>query len=160
MLAGRVYTVSFDGVTVTNAGGDNDLIELDAAAEKPITVLGWTIDVSSETGDAAEEIIRYKWIRGHTTAGTAGTALTPRPVNPSNTAAGFTADSNATTISSAGTAVDLYCGAFNVRAGERVFLPPEFRFGTSGAALLNCRMMSTVADDVTMSMTVWVEEAG
>lgn len=158
-MSERVYTVTFDGVTVTTAGGDADLFELDAAAEKPITVCGWCIDVASETGDAAEEMIRYKWIRGHTTSAN-GTSATPRPVNLTDAAAGFTAEYNGATIGSAGTAVDLYAGAFNVRSGERMFLPESLRFTTSGTALLHCRMMSTLADDVTMSMTVWVSEAG
>lgn len=158
-MSERMYTVTFDGVTVTNAGGDTDLMELDAAAEKPITVCAWTISVSSETGDAAEEMIRYKWIRGHTTSAN-GTSATPRPCNLTDAAAGFTAEYNGTTIGSAGTAVDLYAGAFNVRSGEIIMLPEAMRFTTSAAALLHCRMMSTLADDATVSMTVWVSEAG
>lgn len=156
----RMYTVSFDGATVTNAGGDADLIELTPADDKPLTVCGWTIDVSSEVGDAAEEILRYKIIRGHATTGN-GSSVTPRPLNRSDAAAGFTAEYNGATIASTGTAVDLYCGAFNVRAGERIFLPESFRPTVSqGDTTLVFRLMSTVADDVTMSMTVFVEEAG
>lgn len=155
---GRVYTISFDGVTVTNAGGDADIFELTPADDKPIRILGWTLDVSSEVGDAAEEILRYKWIRGHATTGN-GTSVTPRPVNTADAAAGLTAEYNGSTIASTGTAVDLHAGAFNVRAGERMFLPPECRFGASQAdTTLVLRLMSTVADDVTMSATVYVEE--
>lgn len=157
---GRMYTVSFDGATVTNSGGDADLVELTPADDKPLTICGWTIDVSSEVGDAAEEILRYKIIRGHATSGN-GTAVTPRPLNRSDAAAGFSAEYNGATIASAGTPVDLYCGAFNVRAGERIFLPEGFRPTISQAdALLVFRLMSTVADDVTMSMTVFIEEDG
>lgn len=155
---GRVYSVSFDGVTVTNAGGDADLFELAAADDKKIRILGWTLDVSSEVGDAAEEILRYKWIRGHATTGN-GTSVTPRPANTADAAAGFTAEYNGASIASAGTAVDLHAGAFNVRAGERIFLPPPCQFDASQAdGLLVLRLMSTPADDVTMSATVYVEE--
>lgn len=157
-MQGRTYTVVMDGVSVTNAGGDADIFELTPADDRPIRILGWTIDVSSEVGDAAEEILRYAWIRGHTTSGN-GTSVTPRPAQGLDTAAGFTAEYNGATIASAGTGVTLYSGAFNVRSGERIFLPPECRFGASQAdTTLVLRLLSTVADDVTMSATAFVEE--
>jgi hypothetical protein len=159
---GRLYTVTFEGQTVTNAGGDNDLFELDAAAEKPIELVGLELYVTSELGDAAEEWLRLKIIRGHTTSGsTPAVSPTPRPLNPTDAAAGFTAECVNTTIASSGTGVDLWAGGFNVRAGLQLGpLPDGFGFVTSGASLLVVRLMAAPADDVTMSGTAWVIEQG
>jgi hypothetical protein len=158
-MTGRVYTVTGSKLTFTNAGGDADLVEISVADDKPVEIMGWTIDVTSEVGDAAEEMIAYKWGRGHATSGSGGNAPTPAPVSTPDTAAGFTAETNNTTIASAGTNVDLYAGGFNERAGEKVFLPPEFRFGAAqGSTLIYLRLLDTVADDVTISFTVWVKE--
>lgn len=157
---GRMYTVSFDGQTIANASGDYDLFEITPADDKPCKVRALYLSVSSETGDAAEEILRFKVIRGHTTGGN-GSSTTPRPLNPSDTAAGFAAETVGATIASGGTAVDLHADCFNVRAGYALVLPDDMRWGVSQAnTTLVVRLMSTVADDVTMSGTLYVEEEG
>lgn len=153
----RNYTVSVENVTVTNAGGDADLVELDAATDKPIELYGIQIFSTSELQEAQEEWIRCKVIRGHATSGN-GTAATPRPVSAVDTAAGFAAETYGTTIASAGTAVDLNAFAFNVRAGYEIFMPEGSGYWTSGADLLVVRMMSTPADDFSANMTFWVRE--
>lgn len=155
---GRKYTVEFSGVTVTNAGGDADLFEITPADDHPLEVFGLFLAVSSEVGDAAEEILEYKVIRGHATTGD-GSATTPAPLNPNDAAASFTAETYGVTIASTGTPIDLHSDAFNVRVGEKLWLPPEGRWKvTQVQTLLVVRMMSTVADDVTMSGTLYVEE--
>lgn len=156
----RMYTVSGDGLTITAAGTDSDLIELTAADDRPIAVVGLGIYITSEVQEAQEEWLRMKWIRGHTTSGsTPETTPTPRPVNHVDPAASFTCEMDNTTIASAGTAVDLHGFGVNVRAGYEVFYPDKFEIWTDqGGGLLVCRMMSTLADDVTMSITAWVLE--
>lgn len=156
-MADRVYTVEFEGVAVTGAV---DLFELDAAAEKPIEVLGLMLSQSSDVADAAEEILRIRVIRGHTTSGSGGTATTPRPVNPTDTAAGFAAETCNTTIASVGTAVNLHSDAFNIRSGYMLWLPPQCEWGTSGTSLLVVRLMAAPADSLTMSGTMYVREQG
>src|SRR5215218_4366780 len=101
----RQYTVEFEGTAVTTAV---DLWELDAAAEKPIEVIGWFISQSTELGDAQEEQIRYRWVRGNTTSGSGGTATTPRPCDLDAPAAGFVAEACNTTAASAGTAINVF----------------------------------------------------
>jgi hypothetical protein len=59
---GRIYTVSFAG-TVTNAGGDTDLIEILPAAEKPVKLRGFSLAQTSEVGDTAEEGLRISVMR-------------------------------------------------------------------------------------------------
>lgn len=157
-MAGRIYTVEFEGTAVTTAV---DVWELDAAAGKPIEVLGWDLSQSSDVGDAAEEIIRYRWVRGNTTSGSGGTATTPRPCNLTDTAAGFTAEACNTTAASAGTGVNLGSFALNIRQGSGpIWLPEGCEFVTSEATLLVCRLIAAPADSLTMAGTVWVRELG
>jgi hypothetical protein len=113
----RVYTVSFENVAVTAA---QDFFEVSPADDHPVVLLGLNIDQFSDVGDAAEEILRYKIIRGHATSGSGGSAATPRPQDPGDAAASFAAEVNNTTIASAGTAVDLHAGAFNIRSGLEI----------------------------------------
>lgn len=155
-----MYTVTSQGLTITNAGGDADLVEFTAADDKPIEVVGWTCFVTSELQEAQEEWLTLKWIRGHTTSGSTPAATpTPRPVNHTDPAASFTCEMNNTTIASAGTAVDLASPAFNVRAGFEMFFPERCGFWTDQAqGLLVLRLMTAPTDDVTMNLTVWVNE--
>lgn len=157
----RVYTVGGDGLTITAAGTDSDLIELTAADDRPIEVIGLGIYITSEIQEAQEEWLRMKWIRGHTTSGSTPEASpTPRPTRSIDVAASFTCEIDNTTIASGGTAVDVIPGfGVNVRAGYEIFYPDGCEITTDQAAgLLVCRMMSTLADDVTMSITCWVIE--
>jgi hypothetical protein len=153
----RIYTVSVENVTVTNAGGDADLVELDAATDKPIELFGIQLFATSELAEAQEEWLRLKVIRGHTTTGN-GTSATARPVSPLDTAASFAAETFGTTIASSGTGVDLMSFAWQVRAGYEIFLPEGCGFWTSGADLLVVRLMAAPADDVSANMTFWVRE--
>lgn len=153
----RIYTVSVENVNITNAGGDADLVELDAATDKPIELFGIQLFATSEVAEAQEEWLRLKVIHGHTTTGN-GTSATPRPVSPVDTAAGFVAETFGTTIASAGSAVDLMSFAWQVRAGYEIFLPEGAGFWTSGANLLVVRLMAAPADDVSANMTFWVRE--
>lgn len=154
----RMYAVTFDGVTVTAAGGDADLFEIAPATNKPCTIHALYLSQSSEVGDAAEEMLRLKIIRGHTT-GCDGTSVTPRPLDPNDAAAGFTAEYNGDTIASGGTTHDLHADCFNVRVGL-VYVPtPECRpLVTAAETMLHVRLMAAVADDITMSGTLIVEE--
>jgi len=152
----RVYTVSFEAVAVTAA---QDFFEITPGDDHPVVLLGMTIDQSSDVGDAAEEMLRYKIIRGHTTSGSGGSAPTPRPLDPGDAAAGFTAEVNNTTIASAGTTVDLVAGAFNIRSGLAVFWPPELTpVANQGNTTIVVRLMAAPADSLTMSGTLYVAE--
>lgn len=156
-MSGRIYTVSSDVDAATTA---DDIIELDAAAEKPISVLGWYLSQSTELGDVAEEGIRYAWVRGNTTSGSGGASKTPVPCNISDVAAGFTAEMNNTTVASSGTAVNLFQGAWDLRVPDLVWLPDGCEFGTSGTILLCLRLLAAPADSTSFALTVWVKEEG
>jgi hypothetical protein len=155
----RIYTVTLDNLTVTAAGGDTDLLSIDPATDKPVELIGWDLMATSEVGDAAEEIIRLKVIHGHTTVGSGGAAATARPLDVNDSAFGGSVRVNDTTIASAGTAVDLYATGMNERIGHQLGpLPDGFGFRAAGAAFLVVRMMSTVADDISLSGVFWIRE--
>lgn len=163
-----VYSVSFGGttgITVNNADGNFDFFELDAATEKPIEVIAIFIGQTTETGDAAEEIVAWSIRRfsGGTLTSGGEASTTPRPMDPSDGAASFaaeTANSAGTVASTSGTEVVLHQDAFNLRTGLQVIFPPEMRpkvDGTAQSAMV-IRCESTVADDVTIWGVCYVKE--
>lgn len=157
-MAGRVYTVEFEATAVT---AQVDFFEFTPADDKPIEVLGLFLSQSSDVGDAAEEILRYRVIRGHTTGGSGGSAPTPRPVDRSGPAAGFAAETLNTTIASVGTTHNLHSDTFNVRTGLALWLPDGCEWGATQAdTTLVVRLMAAPADSLTMSGTAYVRELG
>lgn len=153
----RLYTVSFNDVAVT---AQQDLFEITPADDKPISIVGLFVTQSTEVGDAAEEMLRFNVIRGHTTSGSGGSAPTPVPLNPADAAAGFTSEVNNTTIASVGTTTILHAGTFNVRVGLELWLPPECYWKASQAnTTIVVRLLTTPADSVNLSGTLYVREA-
>ena len=153
----RVYTVTDENRAYSTGDGDVDILELDAATDLPIELIGLKIHILTEVQEAQEEWLRFKIIRGHTTGGS-GTATTPRPVSPADVAASFVAEVYGATIASAGTAIDLDAFGINVRAGDQWVLPEGMSYWTSGANLLTVRLMAAAADAFNYSMTAWVKE--
>lgn len=153
-----VYTVVFDQQTIAAASGDYDLFELVPADDKPIEIVAISLGNKSEVGDAQDELLAISIVRGNTTSSN-GTATTPQPVDPSDGAASFTAETVGTTIATAGTSVTLVCDTFNVRAGWPLVLPEAMRPKVSQAnTAMYVRMTTAVADDLTLSGTCWVRE--
>jgi hypothetical protein len=153
---GRLYTVEFEGVSVS---AQVDFFEVSPADDKPVAIHGLELYQSSDVGDAAEEILRVRIIRGHTTGGSGGAAPTPAALNPNDAAAGFAAETNNTTIASVGTTVNLWSGAFNIRTGLEKWWTPETRpMAGQGNTTVVVRLMAAPADALTMSGTLYVEE--
>lgn len=152
-----VYTVVFQAATIAAASGDYDFFELDAAAEKPVEIVALKLANKSEVGDAAEEMVEYAIVRGNATSGN-GSATTPRPLDASDGAASFAAETVASTPASTGTPLTLVADTFNIRSGLYEIYPEVMRPKTSGADLLCVRLITALADDATMSGTLWVRE--
>lgn len=153
---GRIYSVEFEGTAVT---AQVDFFEVSPADDKPIAIHGILLSQSSDVGDAAEEILRVRVIRGHATGGSGGSAPTPAPMNHIDTAAGFAAEVLNTTIASTGTPINLYSHAFNIRSGLELWFPPECRPQASQAnTTIVVRLMAAPTDSLTMSGTLIVEE--
>jgi hypothetical protein len=158
---GRVYTVSFSA-TVTNAGGDTDLIEINPATNQPVKLRGFSLAQISEVGDTAEEGLRISIIRlpATVTSGN-GTATTPRPMDTATQAAGATCETNSTTVATtSGTALTLAEYGWNIRNSPYEVWFPDDNFAPKAKAgeALVVRQQTTAADDYTGAFTFWIEE--
>lgn len=159
---GRIYFVPYNG-TVTNAGGDSDLVELLPADDKPIKLRAIILSQTSEVGDAAEEGLRISVMRlpATVTSGSGGSAVTPTPTDSADVAAGFAAECNNTTVATtSGSAVTLEELGWNIRNSPFEHWFPDDRFAPKakqGEGLV-VRMQTTPADDFTGCFTFIVEE--
>lgn len=152
-----MYTVVDENRPYVTTDGDVDFLELLAATDKPIELVGLKIHVLTEVQEAQEEWLRFKIIRGHTTTGN-GTAVTPRPTSPADAAAGLTAKVYGPTIASVGVPVDLDAFGVQVRAGESIIYPEGCSFWTSGTSLLVVRLMAAAGDNLSYTLSAYVKE--
>ena len=95
---GRMYTVEFENAAFTNALGDYDAFELNPVADTPIRIHAIIVENVSEVGDAEEEMVRWKLIRGNTTTGN-GAATTPQKLRNTDAVAVTTAETVASNAS-------------------------------------------------------------
>lgn len=157
----REYGIPIDNGSILNANGDYDLWWIAPAANKPCKILALYLDILTELGEAQEEHFRFVIIRGHATVGSGGSAATPTLISPGDPAASFTARTLDTAIASAGTPVNCHAGGPNVRSGESVVLIPEIRWEvTQAQTSIVVRLMAAVADDLSISGTLYVGEEG
>lgn len=160
----RLYRVPFTG-TLTNSGGDSDLLSIQPATNKPCRLVGWIFGQTTELGDAAEESLRItvRHMTATVTIGSGGSAVTPvanRPGTGQEAAAGFTARCNDTTVATTnGTSTIMEELAWNIRntPWER-WIPEEQRPYAINGEVLIVRMESTPTDDITGTITFLVEE--
>lgn len=164
---GRMYSVSFSQQTITNAGGDRDLFYIAPADDKPVRIhaIVFSPAGAGDLGDAQEETMFFSVIRGHTTVGSGGTAVTASTVgreNPSDPDPGFTARTNDTTIASAGTGLTLHTNGWNNRIGLNETPPDMVRtwWCSQAQGSIVVRLLNTPADDFTLSAVLYVEEFG
>lgn len=159
MMQGRVYAVTFENVTVSAA---QDLFEISPADDKPVELVGLflsNVGGTADAGDAQEEFLRLNVIRGYTASGSGGSAPTPTPLGPNDTASGFAAEVNNTTVANTGTAVNCHTDGFNIRTGYQLWWPPEARPAASQAnTTIVVRLVGAPADAVAMSGTLYVRE--
>lgn len=158
MAQNRIYTVPFSAVAVTV---QVDLFEIRPADDKPVEILGLFIGQSSDVGDAAAEILGYTVIRGFTTSGSGGATPTPTPLNRSDTAAGFSAETCNTTLATTGTTATVHADTFHIASGEKLWLPEGCEWEASQAdTSIVVRLAAAPADSLTMSGTLYVREQG
>lgn len=152
------YTVPFQSSSFTTANGDYDFWELTPADDRPIQVLGIIIGVKTEVGDTQEEMLDYSIVTDNATTGN-GTSTTPKPLDPRDVAAGFTAEVVASTPASTGTSVLVHADNFNVRVGLQIWFPEPARPKVDQADVMLCvRLGTALADDATISGTIYVQE--
>lgn len=159
---GRIYSVSYNG-TITNAGGNTDLLSIQPADDKPVKLRGFRLSQISEVGDSAEEGLRVtvKRLPATFTVGSGGSAVTPAPMDSANVAAGCTTRCNDTTVATtSSTAVTLEEIGWNERNSPCDFWYPDAEFSPKvkqGEGLVVV-LETTAADDFTGCFTFWIEE--
>ena len=159
---GRIYSVTYNG-TITNAGGNTDLLNITPADDKPVKLRGFSLGQISEVGDVAEEGLRItvKRLPATFTVGSGGSAVTPGPMDSADVAAGCTTRCNDTTVSTtSGTAIVLDEIGWNERNTPFEHWYPDDRFcpKVKGAEGLAVVLETTPADDFTGCFTFWIEE--
>ena len=156
---GRIYTIIFDGVSVTAATGDQDFFSIVPAANKKCGIIGIHVGNVDRIQDAQEDMLRWAIIRGNTTVGSGGTAPTPQLNDGEDGAAGFTARVNDTTPASAGTPTTNHADSFNVRTGLIYQpTPKQVIWCSVGQTRICVRLLEAVLADTIMSGTLYVEE--
>lgn len=156
---GRKYIVPIDAVSVSAI---QDLFELTGASNKTLVIHEIKAGQSSDAGDAQSEQLKvtFKRFTGAYTSGSGGSAPTPRPLDPGDAAATFTAEINNTTQATGGTSVTLHADSFNVIGPGFHYLPiPEARIviGPSSALVVS---ITAPADAITLNGYAIVEEVG
>jgi hypothetical protein len=154
----RVYSASFENVTVSAV---QDLFDIAPADDRPVEILSIVITQSSEVGDAAEEMLRLRFVRGFATAGSGGTAPTAEPHSSTDSGTGATVRVNDTSqaVVGAGTTNILRAETFNVRAGYYYTPIPEERIIVKQPdTRLVVQLMAAPTDAVSMSGTITFRE--
>jgi hypothetical protein len=154
----RIYAVTFENVAVTVA---SDLFDIAPADDKPCIIHAIYLSQSTELGDAAEEQLRIKIIRGFATVGSGGGTFTPVPLNEHAPASGATCRINDTTIAVVGGGVTdvLWAESFNLRSGWQFLPTPEFRpVVKQTSTRLVVQLVAAPTDSVTMNGTLIMEE--
>lgn len=159
---GRLYTASFKSIAVTAA---QDLFEIAAPTDAVVVVHSWVLSQTTETGDAAEEMLLITTNRGvgTVTSGSGGATVTPQPVSDGDPAFGGTVERNNTTIMAVGTGTletDLEVHAWNVRVPYQNIYTPEARPVISPGNRWTIECETVPADSITMSGFVTFEEIG
>ena len=153
-----VYTVSFDQQTIAAASGDYDLFEIVPADDRPVELVALFLGNKSEVQDAQDEMLAISIITDHTTSSN-GTSATPRPLDPRDAAAGFTAETVGSTVASLGTPITVHVDTFNVRSGLQIIFPELIRPKVDQAdTAMYIRLTAAAADDLTLSGTVYLRE--
>lgn len=155
---GRMYTATFAGVAVTVAV---DFFEFNTPATCSTVIHAIDIGQSTESGDAAEEFLRWFIKSAHTTSGTTGqSSATPAPLDTGNTMAALnTAVEICNTVqATGGTPKTHWASTFNVRAGLLWIPTPECRLVIAPSTRLVIGIASTPGDSITFDGTVAFEE--
>ena len=163
-----VFTAQFNGIAITSASGTQDLFELVPDATTRIRILEVEINQGSDFGDAEAEIRPILFMRGHTTTGSGGSAVTPANLSPYGRVSVTTVARNNTTLATAGSPKTVLATGWHLQAGF-IWRPPEdfardpFRrhIVIKPSQRFVIRLATGLADDLAdVSATVTFEEIG
>jgi len=150
-----LFVATFSAIAVSAA---QDFFELVVAKGRRVYIQELLLGQYSEFGDAQAELLSVLFVRGYTTAGSGGAAVTPVPlIGASGERAISTVARNNTTVAQDGTANVLRADAMNVAAGYRYYPAPEDRIWLEPEQRLVIRGTAP-ADGVTMNGTLVFRE--
>ena len=159
-MNGPIFTATFSAIAVSAA---QDVFQLTAHATSRIEICEIFLGQYSDAGDAAAEMLSVQIVRGHTTTGSGGAAVTPGNFEPWSRAAVTVVARNNTTIAADGTAVVLHSESFNVQGGW-LYKPLKSdcdnerpKIEASGIVAVR---ITAPADAVTMNGTIKFREIG
>lgn len=161
MGPGRPYVVTWDAATSIGATTPIDIFEILPADDKPVFLDEITLRQTTDFGDAQDEVVGIQVIVGYTASGSGGASAVVGRLNPTDTAASFTAECRNTTPATTGTAYIVHDDGWNVRA-PYIWTPPDPKWTPYGtqAAPLYVRLPVGFADAVTMFGQIKVREIG
>ena len=151
----RYYSCEFENVSVSVA---QEFFSFVAADDKPIEIVSGLITQHSDMGEAEEEGLRLSIRRGFDTTPSSGAIITPRPLNPNGSAAGFGCDVNSTLLAAGGSHVVLHQDLFYTRTGWFFTSPPEGGIKHTQGGWLVVRLDLAPADALSMSGTFIIRE--
>ena len=155
---GRHYNLPLVDTAVSAA---LDIAEIVTAATHICVIHGIELSQRTETGDAAEEMLRLAWKSGQTSSGSGGnTGVTPIPILIGDAAHGMTVESFNTTPASGGTIVTHKTWNWNVRVPFLWYPTPEHRLVIPPSTRATLELLGAPADAVTMSGQIMIEIIG
>lgn len=158
-MSGRIYYVSWDAPTAVTT--IIDIFEFVPAANKPIKIHELHLWQTLDVGDAQEEIIQLSWRRNYTTSGSTGGTAVAVPVNPSDTAAGFSLECRNTVVAVTGSPLIAFLDGWNVRVPYIwTPTPDDMPYISAGQTQFVFRLDAAPTDSLTMNAMAIVEEMG
>jgi hypothetical protein len=155
--SGGIFTATFSAIAVTAA---QDFFEIVAGATTAVRIREIRIGQYTDFGDAAAEILPISLVRGHTTTGSGGAAVTPVNLASWSRASTCTVARNNTTIAANGSAVTLISDVMNAAAGWWYYPPEEEMIWLEKSTRFCVRLLGAPADSLTMNGTIIFEEMG
>jgi hypothetical protein len=159
-----IFSAAFTAIAVSAA---QDLFEIVGPVNSRVAINEIRFAQYSDFGDAQSELLSVLLMRGHTTAGTGGSPLTPANLHgyANVRSAGAAVSRNNTTLAQDGSPETLLADAWNVMAPylylpKRSIIPQEDeRFTLAPSQRLVVRITAP-ADALTMNGTILFEELG
>jgi len=153
----RTYAVTFEQIAVSSP---QDLLEIKGATGKMLRILRAFVAATDTTAPTNQQLsLRARFLPATVSDGSGGGTPTPRPMDPGDAAASFTALSNNTSkATTSGTAAILEENACNVFSGYDYMFPRPPVVGPSEAFVFE--LLSTVTGTVHLSGGCIVEEMG
>lgn len=153
----RTYSVSFENISMASA---QDLLQIKGATGKMLRILRIWWGATDTTAPTNQQIsLRARFLPAAVTDGSGGSTPTPRPMDPGDAAASFTALANDTTkATTSGTAAILEENGVNVFSGYDYMFPRPPVVGPSESFVFE--LLSTVTGTLHASGGAIVEEIG